>query len=151
MKFDWEEIRYQWNDLRYRPEVKRRLLTAGAAAIILLVLIAFFFSILGGRSGPPARVTAAPVNPRGTSPPAPSYRGAKEFAADLQGDLSADPRFAGIAVVPTVMGSGGEVGRIVLMGELPPTDLADLRTLVARKQPPVKIDWNVTQPRKPGG
>ena len=150
MAFDWEEIKYQWNDLRYRPEVKRRLLTAGAIAIIVFVVGAFLLSVLTS-GGAEKQATANPVQPRGVPLAAPSYTGAKQFAEDLASELSGDQRFAGVAVVPTVTGRSGEVGRIVLMGQLGEAALSELRSLVARKQPPVKIEWRISKPGPGGG
>ena len=146
MPLDWEEIKYQWNDLRYRPEVKRRVLTGAAVGLIVFVIGAFVISVLtSGREEPPKAAMVAP-GPPGAPAPAPAYRGAKEFAEELQSDLSADPRFAGVGVVPTVAGREGDSGRVVLMGQLPDTDLAALKSLVAAKNPPVRVIWRVTRP-----
>jgi len=143
MRLNWEEIRYQWNDLAYRPEVKRRLAIAAAIGLIGVVAVLFVISLTWGA---PEEKKAAqrPLDRTGAPlPDRPTYGGAKEFASELSSTLASDARFTGVAVVAAATATG-ETSRIVLMGNLPRADLAALRSLVAEQGPPVPIDWQIT-------
>lgn len=143
MRLNWEEIKYQWNDLAYRPEVKRRLAVAAAIGLLGVVAILFIVSLTWGEPEEKQAATR-PMNRTGAPlPERPTYGSAREFATDLASQLASDARYTSVAVVPAATATG-ETSRIVLMGNLPRADLVALRTLVAERKPPVPIDWQIT-------
>jgi hypothetical protein len=147
MRFDWDEIKYQWNDLRQRPEVRKRLAVGGTIAILAVIVGAFFLSLTWVRTEPkPSGGKGSTGGGFERAPERPAYRGAKEFAQEVSRKLAADSRFQGIAVVPTVSARDGQAGRVMLMGQIPRADIEVLRSLIAGLNPPVAVDWQITAP-----